>query len=207
MTKNQIDRMQKLLDELRQIIEELDDGPVECHACVDTDDMAYIELPIDGDGTARSLEDWASALEVLIALAHADWSQGELYTMFQAAMNNTNPFEQPMPDWEEVELLMAEHARLRRIYKNLIPFLEDPDAYAASLTNQVNDMVWAKWMTRDEARKQVAADALKALAEELEMARGEKATPSLYRAYANLEAEGNNYVLWISEWLKSTSEE
>jgi hypothetical protein len=207
MTKEKIDQMLALLQELHQIIEELDCGPLECSACVDTDDMAYIEVPIDGDGTARSLSDWAFALEVLVGLAHTDWATGQLYEAFcQALLQTSARSEDILPQWEDVEQLMAEQARLRRIYKNLIPFLEAPDAYAAALTKQVDELM-LRGMSRDEARGQVAVDALKALAEELEMAYGERVTPDLYRAYVDhLEANGDNYVLWISRWLQKTEE-
>ncbi len=202
MTKNQIDQMTKLLNELRQIIEDLDCGPIECHACVDTDDMAYIELPIDGDGTARSISDWTFALEVLVALARSDWSQGELYTAFQTVMNNTNPFEGKLPDWEEVEQLMEERFRLRETYFNLLYFLENPDEYADFLRRKANVLMLEKGVSRAVAKANIASEVKNALQEELEMAKGEKATPKFFQMYeSHLEEGGEDIEAWLSRWL------
>ena len=201
MTKKQIDQLTRLLQEAQQLVADLDCGPLECPACVDTDDIAYIELPIVGDGTAKGKAEWTFALEVLVGLAHTDWTAGELYEAFRLALKQTNPYEQPLPDWEDMELLMAEQARLRRIYRNLIPFLEYPSAYAATLTKQVDELLH-QGIPRDEAQTQVAANAFKALAEELEMAKGEKATPRFYQMYqAHLEKGGDDIEVWFSRWL------
>ena len=200
--KNQIDRMTKLLDELRQTIEELDCEPVECSACVNTDDMAYIELPIDGDGTARSISDWAFALEVLMALARSDWSPGELYTAFQTVMNNTNPFEDRLPDWEEVEALIEEQSRLRDSYFNLLYFLENPDEYADFLHREVKNLTEKEGMARVIAKAKIASEAMKSLQEEVSMAYGEKATPRFYQMYlAHLAEGGEDIEAWFSRWL------
>ena len=204
MTKNQIDRMLALLQELRQIIEELDCGPLECHACVDTDDIAYIELPIDDDGTARTLTDWAFALEVLVSLARAEWSQGKLYAAFRAAMNNSNPFEAPLPDWEEVEQLMEEQARVRRNYPNLLAFLERPDAYANSLERQAETLARESGLTLSEAKTAIAAVTLSRLQDELELAQGEKATPEFAQMYdAHIANGGDDFAAWLTKWIKS----
>jgi hypothetical protein len=197
MTRNQIDQLTRLLQEAQQLITDLDCGPLECHACVDTEDMAYIELPIDGDGVARSLSDWTFALEVLVALARSDWSQGELYTAFQAVMNNTNPFEEPLPDWEEVEALMAEQARVRRNYPNLLLFLERPDEYINSLRRKSEEKAQSEDIPLIEATKLVAAQAVKNLREEIKMAYGEKATPEIFRAYQAWKEENGDFVAWV----------
>ena len=204
MTKNQIDRMLALLQELRQIIEELDCGPVERHACVDTDDMAYIELPVDGDGTARSMGGWTLALEALVALAHAEWSQREIYAAFRAVMNNTNPFETPLPDWEEVEQLMEEHARVRRNYPHLLAFLERPEAYANSLDRQAETLARESGLTFGEAKTAIAAVTLSKFQQELEFAQGEKATPAFAQMYdAHAATGGDNIAAWLAKWLES----
>jgi hypothetical protein len=207
MTRHQIDELTRLLTVAQQLLSDLDCGPLDCPACADTDDIAYIEVPIDGDGAAFNLSHWTVALRALVDLAHTDWATGQLYEAFcQALLQTSARSEDILPQWEDVEQLMAEQARLRRIYKNLIPFLEAPDAYAAALTKRVDELM-LRGMSRDEARGQVAVDALKALAEELEMAYGERVTPDLYRAYVDhLEANGDYYVLWISRWLQKTEE-
>jgi len=203
MTKK-IDQMIALLQELRQIIEGLDCGPVECHACVDTDDMAYIEVPLDGDGTAKGKAEWAFALEVLVGLAHTDWSQGELYTAFQAAMNNTNPFEGKLPDWEEVEAIMAEQARLRDTYFNLLYFLEHPDEYADFLRRVADTMHKKRHISQHRAREIVAAEIFDKLEEELELAQGEKATPEFAQMYEDYrKAGGDDFATWLANWIES----
>ena len=204
MTRNQIDQLTRLLQDAQQLIADLDCGPMECHACVDTDDMAYIELPIDGDGTARSISEWAFALEVLVGLARSDWSQGELYTAFQTAMNNTNPFEGKLPDWEEVEAIMAEQARLRDTYFNLLYFLEHPDEYADFLRREAAKLQKESTISQHRAREIVAAEIFDKLEEELDLAQGEKATPEfaqMYDTYRN--AGGDDFATWLANWIES----
>ncbi len=210
MSRNQINQLTRLLQDAQQLISDLDCGPLECHACVDTDDMAYIELPIDGDGTALTLADWAFALEVLMGLAHKDWNLGELYTALQVALHNTNPFETPLPDWEEVEQLMEEQTRVRRNYPNLLAFLEEPDAYADSLRRKAEEL--QKELSQkgfsislDKAREIVASSTFSKLEEELEMALGEKATPHFYQAYnAHFAAGGDGIDAWLAKWLEES---
>ncbi len=202
MSRNQIDQLTRLLQDAQQLIADLDCGPIECHACVDTEDIAYIELPIDGDGTARSISDWAFALEVLVALAHAEWTQGELYTAFRSVMNNTNPFEPPLPEWEEVERLMEEQSHLRDTYFNLIYFLENPDEYADFLRREAETLARESGLTLGEAKAAIAAVTLSKLQDELEMARGEKATPEFAQMYDTwIAAGGDNFAAWLEKWI------
>jgi hypothetical protein len=206
MTQNQKEQLTKLLQEALRLIAELDCGPWECHACADTDDIAYIEVAIDLDGTARTLTDWAFALYTLAGLAHVDWGLGELYEAFRTALARTSPDPRQgtLPDWEEVEALMDEQARLRRIYANLLPFLETPAAYAETLHQKVAALAAAEGLDRVVAKAKVAADAMKSLQEELEMAEGEKATPEIQRMYhAHLEGGGDDFIAWFSQWLSA----
>ncbi len=147
-----------------------------------------------------SLSHWTEALRTLVAKAPAHWTPAELYAAFRTVLRETG---RELPDWPEVATLLEEQARLRRVYANLIPFLETPAAYAAYLDEQVAALEMLG-LPRDEARAQTAADALKALAEELELAYGERSTPDLYRSYvSHLEAGGENYQRWIARWLIS----
>ena len=197
---NQTKQLINLLQEAQQLIEELDCGPVECSACVDTDDMAYIEVPVDGDGTATSLFNWASAMDVLVGLAHVDWSLGELYTAFQTAVNNTSRIH--LPDWEEVEQLMEEESRLRDTYFNLLYFLESPEEYADFLRREVKKLVEGG-MDESSAKAVLVSDIAAALQEELEMAKGEKATPRFYQMYQDHIANGgDNFAVWLNKWLE-----
>ena len=155
------------------------------------------------DALAPSLADWAEDLEAILCRARPEWRTGELYAAFRAVMAAEG---RELPDWEEIETLLEEQARLRRIYAHLIPFLETPDAYAQSLERKAEALVRDRHLSPVEARAQVAAEALEALTEEVEMAYGERATPDLYRAYVqHLESGGDNFVLWMARWLSSAS--
>lgn len=206
MSQNQIDRLTSLLQQAQQLVADLDCGPLACHACVDTDDYAYIEVAIDADGTARTLNDWAFALETLTGLAHIDWGLGELYEAFRIALGRTSPDPRQgaLPDWEEVAALMDEQARLRRVYANLLPFLESPAAYAEALRRKVAALVTQEGLDPVIARAKVATAAMKALQEELEMAEGEKMTPRIARMYqTHLQAGGDEVVTWVTKWLSA----
>ena len=90
MSRNQINELTKLLTAAQQLVADLDCGPLECHACIDTDDYAYIEVAIDADGAARTVTDWAFALRTLVDLAHTDWAIGQLYEAFRQALYQTS---------------------------------------------------------------------------------------------------------------------
>jgi len=203
MTRNQIDQLTRLLQDAQQLIADLDCGPQECHACVDTDDVAYIEVAIDGDGAARTLSDWAFALDTLVGLAHTDWATGQLYEAFRQALLQTSAHpEDVLPDWEEVEQLVEEQARLRRLYRDLIGFLEHPDAYAHFLDTQVAALLDAHpRLTPARAKAIIAAVALDKLQDELELAQGEKATPKYAQMYdAWIDAGGAGFGQWLAQW-------
>jgi len=193
---NQTKQLINLLQEAQQLIEELDCGPLECHACVDTDDMAYIEVPIDGDGTAVSITEWAFALEVLVGLAHVDWSLGELYTAFQAAVNNTSRAQ--LPEWEKIEPIKDE----QETYLNLIYFVEDRMAYDAFLWRKVEKLT-EKGVDEINAKAIVVAEASRKLQEELELAKNEKAR--FFQMYqTHIANGGDNFAVWLSEWLEES---
>ena len=155
------------------------------------------------DVFAPSLADWTEDLEAVVDRARPEWRTGELYAAFRAVLSHTG--RERLPDWEEIETLLEEQARWRRIYANLIPFLETPDAYAAALERKADALARERRLSPVEARAQVAAEALEALAEEVEMAYGERAAPDLYRAYVqHLESGGDNFVLWMARWLSSS---
>ena len=203
MTRNQIDQLTRLLQDAQQLIADLDCGPQECNACVDTDDYAYIEVAIDGDGAARTLSDWAFALRTLVDLAHTDWATGQLYEAFRQALLQTSAHpEDVLPDWEEVEQLMEEQARLRRLYRDLIGFLEHPDAYAHFLDTQANALLADHpRLTPERAKAVIAAVALDKLQDELELAQGEKATPKYAQMYdAWIDAGGAGFGQWLAQW-------
>jgi len=208
MSRNQIDELTKLLTAAQQLVSDLDCGPLECHACVDTDDIAYIELNIDGDGAALSLADWAFALRTLVDLAHTDWAVGQLYEAFRQALCQTSAHpDEALPEWEEVERLMEEQARVRRVYKNLLAFLERPDTYAHFLDTQVRALLAAHpRLTPQRAKATIAAVALDKLQEELELAQGEKATPEFAQMYdAWISAGGAGFGQWLRDWSGSDS--
>ena len=202
MTRNQIDELTRLLTAAQQLIADLDCGPLECHACVDTDDYAYIEVAIDGDGAALSLADWAFALEVLVGLAHTDWAIGQLYEAFRQALRQTSAHpDEALPEWEEVENIMEEQARVRRVYKNLLAFLDRPEAYAGQLNSQAETLARESGLTLSEAKAAIAAVTLSRLQDELEFAQGEKATPEFAQMYdAHLAAGGDNIAAWLAKW-------
>jgi len=205
MTKNQIDRMMALLQELRQTLEELDCGPLECHACVDTDDYAYIEVAIDGDGAARTISDWAFALSVLVGLANTEWATGQLYEAFRQTLlqTSTNP-DEALPEWEEVEALIEEQARLRDAYFNLLYFLEHPEEYADFLRRETKTLMEKEGMSLVIAKAQVASRAMAAFKQELEMAYGEKATPRFHQMYqTHLNEGGEDFTIWFAKWLSA----
>ena len=208
MSRNQINELTKLLTTAQQLVADLDCGPLECHACVDTDDIAYIELNIDGDGAARTVTDWAFALRTLVDLAHTDWPVGQLYEAFRQALCQTSAHpDEALPEWEEVERLMEEQARVRRVYKNLLAFLERPDTYAHFLDTQVRALLAAHpRLTPQRAKAIIAAVALDKLQEGLELAQGEKATPKYAQMYdAWISAGGAGFGQWLRDWSGSDS--
>ena len=203
MTRNQIDELTHLLQKAQQLLTDLDCGPLDCPACVDTDDIAYIEVPIDGDGAAFNLSHWAVALRTLVDLAHTDWATGQLYEAFRQTLLQTSAQpEDILPDWEEVEALMDEQARLRHIYRDLIGFLEHPDAYAHFLDTQANALLADHpRLTPARAKAIIAAVALDKLQEELELAQGEKATPKFAQMHdAWISAGGAGFGQWLADW-------
>jgi len=208
MTRNQIDQLTQLLAAAQQLIAELDCGPLECPACADTDDIAYIELPIDGDGAALTLAFWTEALRTLIDLAHTDWAVGALYTAFRQALlpTITDPDDE-LPEWEEVEALMAEQARLRHVYLDLIGFLERPETYAHFLETQADALLADNpRLSPARAKALIAAVALDKLQEELELAQGEKATPRFAQRYdAWISAGGQGFGQWLADWSGSAT--
>ena len=208
MTRNQIDQLIRLLQEAQQLITDLDCGPLECPACVDTEDIAYIEVPIDGDGAALNLSHWAVALRTLVDLAHTEWDTGQLYEAFRQALlqTSTHP-EDALPDWEEIEPIMAEQARLRRLYLNLMGFLERPDTYADFLDTQANALLAQHpRLTPARAKAIIAAVALDKLQDELELAQGEKATPEFAQMYdAWINAGGAGFGQWLADWSGSNT--
>ena len=205
MSRNQINELTKLLTAAQQLVADLDCGPLECHACVDTDDIAYIELNIDGDGAALSLADWAFALRTLVDLAHTDWAVGQLYEAFRQALIQTsgNP-DETLPEWEEVEAIMEEQARVRRNYPNLLAFLERPETYAKGLERLVEALARESGLETDRAKAAIAAVTLSKFQEELAFAQGEKATPRYAQMYdAHLANGGDNFAAWLAKWIES----